>query len=167
METLAITKSRWKHNGLYDLTSFYNILYDTLRVLGYDVEETKYRNKLGPDGSTVELEMFWDARRNYDNYARIYIKCKTLIVGMSKQQTQIDGKPVTRDKGTLELELKVSVELDYKNLWVSNPLFSQIRWVYDRFFFKTPLAIIKSKAESEMNKFSNEMKAFFNMQKYV
>jgi len=164
METLKITGSRFKYDGLYSLSSYYNLLYDVFRTMGYDVEEWKYRNKLGPDGTTVELELFWIARRKVDNYARILINCKTLIVTMSKQQTQIDGKPVMRDKGTLELELKVAVEIDYDNKWMINPIFNQLRRIYNNVLNKPALNVIKGKAAGEMGKVDSEMKAFFNMQ---
>ena len=167
MDTYKITASRFKHSGLYDLTSYYNVLFDTLRVMGFDVEEWKYRNKLGPDGTTVELELFWTARMALDSYSRMLINIKTLIVGMSKQQTQIDGKPVTRDKGTLELELKAFVEVDYKNAWEANPILHQLRNLYDRFLYKDALNTIKGKTEGAMNKLNSEMKAFFNMQKFM
>lgn len=164
METLSVTKSRFKHSGLYSLSDFYNVLYDTLRVMGYDVEETRYRNKLGPDGQTVELELFWDAKRKIDDYSRIFIFAKTLIVTMSKQQTQIDGKPVTKDKGTLELELKARVEVDYQNKWEANPIMSYLRKFYEKYFYHAKLDLIQAKAAAEMMKLDSEMKAFFNMQ---
>lgn len=167
MEALSVSKSRFKYSGLYSLSSYYNVLYDTLRVLGYDVEEVKYRHKLGPDGSTIELELFWEARRSLDNYARIFLKVKTLIVGMSKQQTQADGKPVTKDKGTTELELKAQVEVDYKNLWESNPIMSPLRRFYEKYFYHQKLDLIQVKAASEMSKLETEMKAFFNMQTFM
>jgi hypothetical protein len=164
METLKITSSRFKYDGLYSLSSYYNLLYDVFRTMGYDVEEWKYRNKVGPDGTTVELELFWTARRKVDNYARIVINCKTLIVTMSKQQTQIDGKPIMRDKGTLELELKCAVELDYENKWMINPVLNQLRRIYNNVLYKPVLTVIKTKAGGEMGKVDSEMKAFFNMQ---
>lgn len=167
METLRIASGRFKHDGTYSLSSYYNLLYDTLRIMGYNVEETKYRNKIGPDGTTAELEITWAARRNVDNYARILFHVKTLIVGMSKVQTQIDGKPVTRDKGVLELETRTSVELDYENKWISSPIFNQLRRIYNNFFYKNVLGIIKGKAGGELDKLNAEMKAFFNMQKFM
>lgn len=167
METLTIGKNRFKHDGQYALSSFYNVLFDTFITMGYSVEETKYRNKLGPDGSPVEHEISFECRRVVDKYARIFIRAKTLIVGMSKVQAQIDGKPVNRDKGTLELEMKSFVELDYENKWITNPVLNQVRRIYNNIFYKETLTLIKAKAGGEMDKVNNEMKAFFNMQKFM
>jgi len=167
METISVTKSRFKHSGLYNLSSYYNVLYDTLRVLGYDVEEVKYRNKIGPDGQTVEIELFWDAKRKIDDYSKMFIYAKTLIVGMSKQQTQIDGKPVTKDKGIAELELKARVEVDYQNKWEANPIMQQLRWWFEKYFYHDKLNFIQSKVAADMNKLENEIKAFFNMQTFL
>ena len=167
MEAIGITKSRFKHDGLYALSSYYNVLYDVFRGLGYDVEETRYISKLNPDGSTKELEISWECRKKIDNYARIFIFCKTLIVGMGKQQTQIDGKPVSRNSGVLELELNVKIELDYDNKWVSSPFLSGLRYFYDKWFYSDTFNNIKERAATEMYTVENEMKAFFNMQTFT
>lgn len=167
MEELAVSSNRFKHDGLYSLSSYYNLLYDTWRSLGYDVEEIKYFNKLNPEGKTSELEIVWECTRKIDGYTRIYIRCKTLIVGMNKQQVQIDGKPVTRDSGVVELELKSTVQTDYDNKWVSNVLLESFRKYYDMFFYKPTLDVIKGKASSDHYSVENEMKAFFNMQRFM
>lgn len=167
MDELTVTKSRFKHDGLYSLKSYYNLLYDLLRTMGFDVEEKSYVNKLGPDGKSSELEISWVCTANVDDYARIRLHVKTLIVGMGKQQTQIDGKPVTQDVGSLELELKSFVDVDYKNKWASNYFLSWVRDIYDKYFYKSKLGTIMEKSGTAMKKVDNEMKAFFNMQRFM
>jgi hypothetical protein len=167
MEEVKITKSRFKYSGLYALNRYYDLLYDTFRTNGYNVEEWRYRHKLGPDGNTVELELFWDCNKEIDEYSKIKIFAKTLIVGMNKQQTQIDGKPVTKDSGVVELEMKVSIFLDKNNKWEVNPLLRHFRPFYDIYFYKNIFNNTKRVAIDEHFKVENEIKAFFNMQTFL
>lgn len=167
MEEIKVTKSRFKYAGLYSLTSYYNLLYDVFRTTGYEVEEWRYRRKLRPDGSTEELEIFWDCFKKKDEYSKIKIFTKTLIVGMSEQQTQIEGKPVKRDKGTVELEMKASIMIDTGNQWDANPFLRHFRRFYDTYFYKPILDNIKRILIDDHYKVENEMKAFFNMQTFV
>jgi hypothetical protein len=167
MEEVKITKSRFKYSGQYSLSSYYNLLYDVFRSNGYDVEEWRYRHKLNPDGSSNELELFWDCIKKIDEYSHIKIFAKTLIVGMGKQQTQIDGKPVTRDTGVVELEMKVSVVIDRLNKWEIDPLLRNFRSFYDVYFYRPIFNNTKRVSIEEHYKVENEMKAFFNMQTFL
>lgn len=167
MEEVTILKTRFKYSGQYSLSSYYNLMYDIFRSMGYGVEETNYIRKLNPDGSQKEIELVWDCLGTIDGYSKIKINAKTLIVGIGTQQTQIDGKPVTRDVGTLELEMKSSILIDYENRWESNPIMRHLKGFYDKYFYKPVFDNLIAKTAGNHYKVENEMKAFFNMQTFL
>jgi hypothetical protein len=164
MESIAVTKSRFKYAGLFMLGAYYDMLYDTFRSKGYHVDEFRYRQVMKPDGTPGELELFWNCYKHIDDYCVIKIFAKTLIVGLDKKQTQIDGKAMDLDKGVVELEMKCEVVLDKLNQWDANPMMIHLRPFYDTYFYKNALKNITAKATDEHNWVENQMKGFFNMQ---
>jgi len=167
METISILGGRAKHKGIYDLGAYYDFLYDTFRGRGYEVEEINYRQKVGPDGEPVELELFWTCYRVIDDYARFNMWCKTLIVGIKKEQVVINGQPTTKDFADVELELKGKIELDWKNLWSSNPILKFFRDIYDVHIYREVFNNLKKKLTEDYYFVEGEVKAFFNMQRFM
>jgi len=165
MEEVAITNSRAKFSGIFDFGDYYRLLYDVFRSMGYDVEEQKYTNKSKPDGDEVEIE--WNCYKKVDDYSLFRIYAKTLIIGLQKVKVVVEGVQTTKNQGDCELELKCFIQTDYENRWETNPLMKFMKGMYDVYFYRSTFDSWKEKVASEMHTVENEMKAFFQMQRFM
>ncbi|HDQ59884.1 MAG TPA: hypothetical protein ENN30_01680 [Candidatus Woesearchaeota archaeon] len=165
MEAITVSQARIKFAGKFDLGDYYRLLYDIFRSMGYDVEESKYKHKTNPTGDEIELE--WNCLKRSDDYTRFKIFAKTLIVGLNKVQVQIEGVPASRHTGDTELELKAQVQTDFTNRWETHPLLKFFKGFYQTYIYKNTLESLMGKLQNEMETVENEMKAFFNMQRFM
>ena len=165
MEEIGVSKSRIKFAGKFDLGDYYRLLYDIFRSMGYEVEESKYKHKTKPGGDELEIE--WNCYKKVDDYTRFKIFAKTLIVGLKEVSVQIDGVPSKRHNGDTELEMKCVVQTDFTNRWETHPMLKFFRGVYEAYIYKSTLETWMIKLQTEMETVENEMKAFFNMQRFM
>lgn len=165
MEEIVITKTRMKYNGIFDFGDYYRLCYDIFRSLGYDVEEQKYKHKTKPEGDEVEIE--WNCYKKVDDYSLFRIFAKTLVVGLSKVQVVLEGVQTSKNTGDCELEMKCFIQTDYENRWETNPMLKFLKGVYDVYFYRSTLNNWKEKVATDMHTVENEMKAFFQMQKFM
>ena len=165
MEEIAITKGRAKYSGIFDFSAYYRLLYDLFRSMGYDVEEQKYTNKTKPEGDEVEIE--WNCYKKVDDYSLFRIFAKTLVLGLQKKQVVVEGVQTTKNYGTIELEIKCFIQTDYENRWETNPMMKFLKGVYDTYFYRSTLETWKQKVITDMHTVENEVKAFFNMQRFI
>jgi hypothetical protein len=164
-EEIAVTKARVKFTGIFDMGDFYRLLYDLFRSMNYDVEEQKYKNKVRPDGDEVELE--WNCFKKVDDYVQFKVFCRVAIFGLQKVQVQVEGMQTSRNRGECEVELKCFVQTDYENRWETNPMLKFLKGFYDVYIYKSTLTLWKDRIATEMHTVENEVKAFFNMQRFM
>ena len=165
MEEITVTKARTKFKGLFDFGDYYRLLYDIFRSMGYNVVEQKYKHKNIPTGDEIEIE--WNCYKKVDDYSLFRIFAKTLIVGMEKVQVTVDGVQTKKEQADCELELKCFVQTDYENRWETNPMMKFLKGVYDTYFYRATLETWKERVATDMHTVENEIKAFFNMQRFM
>lgn len=165
VEEIAVTKARVKYTGIFDLGDFYRLIYDLMRSLNYDVEEKKYSHKVKPEGDGVDIE--WECFKKVDDYTQFKIFLRAGISGVQKVQVQIEGTQATRNRGECEVELKCYLQTDYENRWETNPLLKFLKGIYDVYIYKSTLNLWKERIASENHTIENEVKAFFNMQRFM
>ena len=165
MEEITIGKAKARFVGLFDFGDYYRILYDVIRSLGYDVEEQKYKQKSKGDIDEVEIE--WQCYKKVDDYSMFRIFAKTLIIGLKKVTVNVDGAQSTKNEGDCELELRCFIQTDYENKWETNPMMKFLKGVYDLYIYRATFNSWKGKVSTEMKTIENEMKAFFQMQRFM
>ena len=165
MEEITVSATRIKHAGKFDLGDYYRLLYDIFRSMGYDVEEVKYKHKSKPEGDELEIE--WSCFKKVDDYTRFKINAKSLIVGLQKVKVQVEGVPASRHLGDVELEMKSVLQTDFTNRWETHPFLKFMKGFYESYLYKDNLETWQAKVNTEMNTVANEVKAFFNMQKFM
>jgi hypothetical protein len=164
-EEILVTKARVGYSGIFSMDDFYRLMYDLFSGLGYDVEEAKYTTKKKPDGDVIAIE--WNNFKKVDDYSQFKIWMKISISELEKVQVQIGGIPSTKNKGNVEMELKVMIITDYENRWEINPMLKFLKGIYDVYFYKSTFDTWKQKAATDMHTIENEAKAFFNMQRFM
>lgn len=165
MEEISVTSARTKFNGLFDFGDYYRLLYDLFRSMGYSVVEQKYSHKNNPTGNDVEIE--WQCYKKVDDYSMFRIFAKTLIVSMEKVQVTVEGVQTKKDKADCELDLKCFIQTDYENRWETSPFLKFLKGVYDSYFYRATMENWKERISTDMHTVENEVKAFFNMQRFM
>lgn len=165
MEEISITKARIKHKGIFDFGDYYRILYDMFRGMGYDVEEQKYKHKSKPEGDEVEIE--WSCYKKVDDYSLFRIWAKTLVIGLQTVPVPVEGVQVKKNSGDTELELKCFIQTDYTNRWETHPFLKFLKGIYDMYLYRSTFESWKQKITTEMLTVENEIKAYFQMQRFM
>lgn len=165
MEEITVTVGRVKFSGIFSFDDYYKLIYDLFRSLGYDIEEAKYSHKTTPVGDSATVE--WACYKKVDDYSMFKISAKTEIEGLEKVQVQIKDQPAVKNKGSCYLELKAVIMTDYENRWEVNPLLKFVKGFYDVYFYKSTFDSWKQKVAIDLHTVENEVKAFFNMQRFM
>jgi hypothetical protein len=164
-EEMGVSKTRAEYTGIFSVDDYYKLLYDLLRGLGYDVEENKYSHKTSPTGDSMAIE--WTAIKKVDDYSAFKIWAKTEVKNLEKVQVQIGGRPFAKNKGSCSMELKCFIVTDYENRWEVNPMLKFLKGFYDVYFYKSTFDTWKTKVVLDMHTVENEIKSFFNMQRFM
>ena len=165
MEEITITVGRVKFSGIFSYDDYYKLIYDLFRSLGYDIEETKYSHKTSPTGDSATIE--WNCYKKVDDYTMFKIWAKTEIDGLEKVQVQLKDQTLTKNKGMCYLDMKAIVMTDYENRWEINPIMKFMKGFYDVYLYKSTFETWKAKLALDLHTVENEVKAFFNMQRFM
>jgi hypothetical protein len=164
-EEMMVSKAKASYTGIFSIDDYYKLLFDLFRGLGYDVEENKYSHKTSPTGDEMAIE--WNAVKKVDDYSQFKIWAKTEVKDLEKVQVQIGGSPSVKNKGMCSLELKAHIITDYENRWEINPVLKFMKGIYDVYFYKSTFDTWKTKVVLDMHTIENEIKSFFNMQRFM
>ena len=164
-EEMMVSKAKASFTGIFSMDDYYRLLFDLFRGLGYDVEENKYSHKTSPTGDELAIE--WNAVKKVDDYSQFKIWAKTEVRDLEKVQVQVGGRPYTKNKGFCSIEMKAHIVTDYENRWEINPMLKFLKGIYDVYFYKSTLDTWKTKVILDMHTVENEVKSFFNMQRFM
>lgn len=164
-ETLVAGPSKVKYNGVFSLSDFYRLLYDLFVSQGYVVEETKYKEKNESIGKQIEIS--WEGEKLVDDYTKFVIKVTVFMIGINKVKVQKDGVEAKMNKGDVEISFKAILTTDYDSRWESSPVLKFLKGVYDTYLYRSTFDSWRKQIYEEMYSIQNEMKAFFNLSRFM
>jgi len=165
-ETKVAGPSKVKYAGVFDLKGFYKLLYDILAVtLKYTVEEEKYKEKVDSGGKLLEIR--WRAEKKVDDYTLFIIEVNIFITGLTPVTVERDGVETKANKGDIEVTFKCKLQTDYEGRWESSPILKFLKGVYDTYLYRSTFENWKKKIYEEMYTAQNEIKAFFNLSRFM
>jgi hypothetical protein len=157
--------SKVKYNGIFKMSDLYRIAHSLLVDMKYQVEEKKYKEKVSQGGR--ELEIAWDATKNFDDYTRFRITVGWFIVGMVDVETEVEGVKVKQNKADVEITINSYLETDYEGRWETHPVAKFFKGIHDKYLYRSTFLDYQDKIYKEAYKFENEMKAFFNLNRFM
>jgi hypothetical protein len=170
MEQISIgQRSRVKYKGTYDAMDWYRKLFDIFVTMGYTVDETKYREVRSPDGESRDILLSWEAKKNYkqDSYVQFYIRVDCNLIALKRKEVVVNGEKVKMDSGDNDCYYYGYIILDPKDKWQNSGFLRYLRYLYDRFFYRSKIEFYKNMCYEEMYTITNEIKAYFNMQRFM
>jgi len=165
MEDITVIKTGVKFTGIFSFDDYYKLLYDLFSSIGYAVVEDKYSHSTKPTGDSMDIE--WNCFKKVDDYSMLKIWARTSINGLEKVQVKIKDTMTVKNKGTIALDMKASIMTDYENRWEINPILKFLKGFYDVYFYKSTFESWKERATLDVHTVENEVKAFFNMQRFM
>ena len=166
METFDITSSVVKYSGIFKMSEVYKVAFSILAdELGYDIEESKYREKVSSDGK--ELEIKWIAEKKISDYYKFRIKVDFFVVGLKDVEVEKSGVKVKMNKGNIDITIKSSIITDWEGRWESSPVLRFLQGLFDKYVQRNTFQQMKARIYEEAYKFENEMKAFFNLTRFM
>ena len=150
---------------IFDYNKFYRIIYGFMKELGYFVKEIEYHHNT--KGSTVNVGFYWDCIRDVDDYSRFQIE---LFVDFPALETinVIKGRTKqTTNKGSGNIKIRATLLTDYDAKWEQNAIFNFFKTIFEDHFYKSSVNKYLEELGKEMYEIENEIKSYFQMQKFM
>jgi hypothetical protein len=164
-ETPVAGPSRVRFKGIFSLDRWYRLMYDLFVTLGYDIDEKKYKEKHKEGFSNMEI--IWEAIKRVDDYTMFFIRVDVLVYDFKKIKAQRKGVEIDADSGDLEVVFRAVLRTDYENRWETHPVLKFFKGIYDKYLYRSTFEFYKNKIYEEMYTIQNEIKAFFNLSRFM
>jgi hypothetical protein len=168
MESIKVSQTtKARYVGPFEGSRWYRTLWDDIELMGYRVRETAYKEKNTQDGK--EVYIWWECMKPAapgESYSQFFITVAVVLLAFKSIKVQKDGKEIKMDYGDMEMNFAASLNLDYKDKWTKG-ISRYLRWIYDRFLYKSKIEFYKTKLYEELYTIQNEAKAYFNLVKFM
>lgn len=158
--------SKVKYSGIFKMSDIYRVAHSLLIDMRYIIEETKYREKVGQGGSR-EIEIKWHATKEFDDYTRYRITLSWLVLGLNDVEIEKEGTKVKMNNGTIELTINSYLETDYEGRWETHPITRFFKGLHDKYLYRRTYLDYQERIYKEAYKLENELKAFFNLNRFM
>lgn len=157
-EKIRSFKGKVKQKGIFNYKDLYEFLFDFFMENGYDVHETKYREKI--NGDAKEVEISWDGIKDTgSNYFKYQIAVYWIILGMKPVTIKKDGREIKSDSGTVEISFTGNLIKDPDNKW-DKPILRVLRDLYDRYIIKQRIENHEIQLYQDANEVVAQLKSF-------
>lgn len=112
--------------GVFKLKDLLGLIRGFLADAGYDVIETKYKQKF-KEGSEVEAE--YECELKYNHYTKFKINVSVKIEDMK----DVEVEKVKAQQGRVQVTLTGEIELDYDERFEKNKFLEFLRGFYHKF----------------------------------
>lgn len=112
--------------GIFKLKDLLALIRGFLSDAGYDVIETKFKQKV-KDASEIEAD--YECELKYNHYAKFKINVSVKIEDMK----DVEVDKVKAQQGRVNIELKGEIELDYDARFEGNKFLEFLRDFYHKF----------------------------------
>jgi hypothetical protein len=162
-EKNLVYKEKVKQKGIFGFKDFYEFIYDYLVDEGYDVHESKYREKVGSGGESKDVEISWSAKKAISGYFQYEISLSWLILGMKSVKVKKEDGEVKMDSGTIEVVFKATLIKDYKSNWDSKIL-QTLNRIYNDYVIKQRTEDHELILARELNDLISNVKSFLTLE---
>lgn len=159
-----LVSNKIKYDGIFSFKDFYKFCYDWLsEETGLFLSEKKYKEKLSGDSKNIEIE--WSGFREVSDYFKFEIEVKFNIIGLSNvEATNLDGKKIKTNKGSVELSIKGNLIKDPKGKFEKNGFLKFLRGVYEKMIISSRVEQMEGKLIEDCDEFLAQGKAYLDLE---
>jgi len=141
---IPITTLKVTYGGDFDLKELYKLVHEWLKDNNWkdvqsgkdDQHEVLYHERSGASG-VRDMWIWWRLQKLSSNsYYKYTLNVDYLVIGMGKNQIVHKGRKVKCDNGELNIDISVTMHLDYKGQWSKNWLLRYFMNVFPQRIFK-------------------------------
>lgn len=153
------------YEGLIDIEKLYTFIDRWFDEHQYDKHEVKNEEITTPDG----LQVYIGYRPTLDLTENVTIEFYFDIEakGLKPVTVEVKGKVFNVYKGVLSIKMRLWLMTDTEKQWEKTPLYYFFRTLIDRVFFRVYISKYKERGLKDYNAIKNEIKAFFNMHRFI
>jgi hypothetical protein len=160
-----ITKTILKHKGVFNFEKFHKHFYSIINANGYLIVSDAHQQKDKSNGQEVEVD--WDFEKIIDDYTKFKIHVHYIITGLKKVVIKKGDHDINTNEGNVGIKITGLIITDWQNIWEKTPFLRKLKGFYERYLFKKTLDNYWNEVTGEVFLFENEMKAFFDLPKFL
>jgi len=159
-----LVSNKIKYDGIFSFKDFYKFCYDWLsEETGLLLSEKKYKEKLSGDAKNIEIE--WSGFKEVSDYFKFEIEVKFNIIGLSNiEATNLDGKKIKTNKGSVEVSIKGNLIKDPKGKFEKNGFLKFLRGFYEKMIISSRVEQMEGKLIEDCDEFLAQGKAYLDLE---
>jgi len=160
-EELIIDKMELGYSGIVDLKEFYKVIFDFWEDKGFDIIETKHKEKVSKDGKTREINSEFFISREETSYLKYIYELSVEMNGVKLVES--DGKTVNE---VSEMSIKINGKLDYDYsayFKKDKPFTSFLRVLYESYINKSEIEYHRERVAKYAIDFYKELRKFLKI----
>ena len=107
------------------------------------------------------------AEKKINDYYKFKIKVNFFVIGLKEVEVEKAGVKVKMDTGDIEITIRSYIISDWEGRWENSPVLKFLKGVYDKYLMRSFYQELKVRIYEEAYKFENELKAFFNLSRFM
>ena len=153
-----------KSGLVFDFKEFYAHAMDWLKWRGFTVIETKYVEKVSPEGKNYEIH--WMCLKQLDDYSQYKFDIIWKMTGIKDVEASIEKSKIPLQKGRIEMNMSSYIEKDIEKKW-NKPFVSLFRGFFERFIYRSVMKKMEIELWGLSWEYHAEIKSFLELYKYT
>jgi len=159
-----LSGEKMTYEGIFELKETYKHAHEWLELRKFDISEKKYKEKVKDTGKELEIE--WEANREFDEYSKIQLKIKWETKDLEDVEAVFRGKKRKVNKGEVTVTVSAFLIKDWKDKWETSPFLKFLKSFFEKYLYAKTIEDLKSQVWTQGWDFFNEVKAFLNLYRY-
>jgi hypothetical protein len=152
------------YEGIFSLRELYEKIDQFITDNNLTRKEIKNTEIVKKSGRNIEI--IFEMWRSLSDYAKSVLRVKLSCEDVKDLFVEKGGIKHSMNNGKVRFNIYSFLETDFEHKWENTPGFFFVRVLFDKYIFKPFTTNYKAIVASDFNKFTNEMRAFLNLNKY-
>ncbi len=153
-----------KGDFIFDFQEFYTHAGDWLKWRGFGLIESKYVEKVTPNGKDYEIH--WRCEKDIDEYSQQQLLIIWKMFSVNDVEASVDNKKIKLQKGSINMDMSAVIEEDIEKKWGKTILFSAFKQFYEKYIFRSSKKRIEEELWGISWEYHAEIKSFLELYKY-
>jgi len=150
---------------IFDYNKFYRIIYNFMTEIGYFIQEKEYHHNA--KGEKVNVGFYWDCIKSIDDYSRFQIELFVEFPELESINVLKGDVKEKTNKGSGKIKIRSALITDYDSKWEQNAIINFFKTIFEDHFYKSSVNKYMEELGKEMYEVENEIKSYFDMQKFM
>ena len=150
-----------RHEGVFDYSGLYSLIFAWFKDRGYDILEKAYKRGKSAIGHKDEIE--WIATLKYNQYIEFQVNLLIVIYSRVGVEVVKSGKKKRMDKARIEIKFSGQMNTDYQEKFNSTKFLRKLKKFYETHVGYHKIGDISDVLYYQIFKLQTEVREFLNM----